>query len=176
VETRDSIQAVNKIEQWGLMRGQAKGKYWIPQPYQLGVKHLLRCDLPDIENKDDKINAIKKDIQNDYINVSNDKWQLGHKNPDNPTSELNNIVLQPPIQQKYRDDYIFIDSLTKIPTPKLLIKHNFEPFTESQQLELFKALEEKFKPDQIKNVENQNKKINLTTLETISDKQTDSKK
>lgn len=174
VETKDSIQAVNKIEQWGLKRGEAKGKYWVPYPYQLGIKHLLRCELPDIENRDDKINAIKKDIQTDYINVANDKWQLGHKNPENPTSELNNIVLQPPIQQKYRDNYIFIDTLTKIPTPKLLIKNNFEPFTESQQLELFKALKKKFenkqsisKPqdeiNQIENqIENQIDKIQLT--------------
>jgi hypothetical protein len=29
-------------------------------------------------------------------------------------------VLQPPIQAKYRDNYIFIDSLTKFPMPNKL--------------------------------------------------------
>lgn len=145
IETRDSIQSVNKTEQWGLKRGESFKKYWIPHPYQLGIKHLLRTKIEDYADKDSLVNAIKLNIKNDYLDVPNDKWQLGHKNPDEPnTYDKENIVLQPPIQQKYRDKYIFIDSITKILTPKYLIKNKFKPYNEKQQMELYMALKKKF--------------------------------
>jgi hypothetical protein len=56
------------------------------------------------------------------------------------------MVLQPPIQGKYRDNYIFIDTLTKIPTPdklsKMIEKKEIE-FTTDQIVkykEIFDAL------------------------------------
>lgn len=147
IETKDSIQSVNKTEQWGLKRGDSSKKYWIPYPYQLGIKHLLRTKIEDYEDKDSLVNAIKLNIKNDYLDVPNDKWQLGHKNPDEPnTDDKDNIVLQPPIQQKYRDKYIFIDSMTKIPTPKYLVQNNFNPYNEKQQREIYEALRKKFEP------------------------------
>jgi hypothetical protein len=57
-----------------------------------------------------EINKIKSTIKADYIDVSNDLWQLGHKNPDSTDNSNKNLVLQPPIQGKYRDNYIFIDN------------------------------------------------------------------
>jgi len=42
---------------------------------------------------------------------------------------MSNLVLQPPIQAKYRDKYTFLDTLTKIPTPK-----TFREMNESKQL------------------------------------------
>lgn len=42
---------------------------------------------------------------------------------------MSNLVLQPPIQAKYRDKYIFLDTLTKIPTPK-----TFKEMNEANQL------------------------------------------
>jgi len=147
IDSKDSIQAVNKIEQWGLKRGESSRRYWVPFPYQLGVKHLLRTPIKDYSNTDKMIEAIKLNIKNDYLDVPNKKWQLGHKNPEEPnTNNKENIVLQPPIQQKYRDKYIFIDSLTKMPTPKYLIEKNFSPFNEKQQRELYEALKKKFEP------------------------------
>ena len=44
-------------------------------------------------------------------------------------------ILQPPIQSKYRDNYIFIDTLTKIPTPLKFIsdhKSGNLPYTDEQ--------------------------------------------
>ena len=70
--------------------------------------------------KNKEIDKIKLTIKSDYIYVSNHLWQLGHKNPDSIDNTTNNLVLQPPIQSKYRDNYIFIDTLTKFPTPKKL--------------------------------------------------------
>lgn len=72
------------------------------------------------EEKNNEIDKIKSTILADYIAVPNSSWQLGHKNPGSFDSSKNNLVLQPPIQSKYRDNYIFIDTLTRIPVPKTL--------------------------------------------------------
>ena len=145
IKTRDPIQAVNKTEQWGLKRGKAKGIYFIPAPYQVGHKHKMRYNFQfqgSAEEKENAINAIKEDIRCDYLEVSNDKWQLGHRNPDKPDSSSRNLVLQPPIQAKYRDDYVFIDTLTKMPMPKKLMNNNYidQIYTEEQQKQLLEYL------------------------------------
>ena len=72
------------------------------------------------DEKNIEINKIKSTINADYIDVPNEQWQLGHKNPGSTNNTSNNLILQPPIQGKYRDDYIFIDTLTKIPVPSKL--------------------------------------------------------
>ena len=72
------------------------------------------------EEKNEEINKIKSTIQHDYCDVPNSEWQLGHKNPGSTDNTKNNLVLQPPIQGKYRDNYIFIDTLTKFPMPNKL--------------------------------------------------------
>jgi hypothetical protein len=72
------------------------------------------------EDKDIEINKIKSTIKNDYIDVPNSLWQLGHKNPGSIDNTFHNLVLQPPIQGKYRDNYIFIDTITKMPMPSKL--------------------------------------------------------
>ena len=72
------------------------------------------------DEKNTEINKIKSTINADYIDVPNEQWQLGHKNPGSTNNTSTKLVLQPPIQGKYRDDYIFIDTLTKIPVPSKL--------------------------------------------------------
>jgi len=92
-----------------------------------------------LEQKNAEIDKIKSTIQHDYIDVPNKQWQLGHKNPESGDSSGNNMVLQPPIQAKYRDHYVFIDTLTKIPTPKYLIKKiekDESPYTLAQLKDL----------------------------------------
>ena len=42
-----------------------------------------------------------------------------------------NLILQPPIQGKYRDDYLFFDTLTKMPLPNKL-----DMLLKSKELEL----------------------------------------
>ena len=125
IQTKDSIQLFNKHNQWGIKTnsGIEKGKLYIIYPYQISNKHIMRKNFKfdgTIQQKYDEIKKIKSTIQNDYIDQPNEKWQLGHKNPNLTDNSVNNLVLQPPIQSKYRDDYIFIDTLTKIPTPKKL--------------------------------------------------------
>ncbi len=140
IDTKDSIQLFNKHNQWGIKTnsGQIKGKLYIVYPYALSNKHKMRknfnMNLTNIE-KNIEINKIKSTIKNDYIDIENSRWELGHKNPESIDNSINNLILQPPIQSKYRDNYIFIDTLTKFPTPKklkYLIKNKEINFTQDQ--------------------------------------------
>ena len=93
-------------------------------PYALSNKHKMRKDFKfdgTEEEKNVEIDKIKSTIKADYVDVDNSQWQLGHKNPASTDNSNENLVLQPPIQGKYRDNYIFIDTLTKIPVPKKLV-------------------------------------------------------
>ena len=138
----DSIQLFNKHEQRGIKSSSERGKNYLVFPYELSKKHLMRKDFKfdgTEEQKNEEINKIKSTIQHDYIDVPNKDWELGHKNPDTTDNSSNNLVLQPPIQGKYRDNYIFLDTLTKIPTPSKLfnmINSDNSPYTKEQLLEL----------------------------------------
>ena len=123
--TKDSIQIFNKHSQWGIQTnsGKKRGNLYIIYPYELSNKHKMRKNFKFDGTEDEKnieINKIKSTINADYIDVPNEQWQLGHKNPGSTNNTSNNLILQPPIQGKYRDDYIFIDTLTKIPVPSKL--------------------------------------------------------
>ncbi len=146
IDTADSIQLFNKHSQWGISTnsGIEKGKLYIIYPYSLSNKHKMRKDFKYNGNENDKnieIEKIKSTIKNDYIDVPNEKWQLGHKNPGSIDSTNNNLILQPPIQSKYRDDYLFFDTLTKMPLPHKLDK-------------LLKSKEIKLTNEQIQNYKN----------------------
>ena len=146
INSTDVIQCFNKVNQTGILTnsGIIKSKYFIIYPYQLCNKPKMRKNFKYNGSENDKnieINNIKMNILNNYININNDKWQLGHKNPDSNDNTISNLVLQPPIQAKYRDNYIFIDTLTKIPTPKkfkLLIQKKEINITKEQIKEYYK--------------------------------------
>ena len=150
IKTDDSIQLFNKKSQLGIEGSTERGKYYITYPYQITNKYKMRKNFNwdgTPESKNLEINNIKNHINSNYINISNKQWQLGHKNPDIIDNSNNNLVLQPPIQAKYRDDYIFIDTLTKIPTPKKLkkmIDSNQSPYSNEQLKELLSILNTKF--------------------------------
>lgn len=127
IPTKDSIQLFNKHSQWGLRTnsGLERGKLYIIYPYALSNKHKMRKDFKfdgTAEEKALEITRIKSTIIADYIDVPADKWQLGHKNPGSTDNSTCNLILQPPIQGKYRDDYLFFDTLTKMPLPAKLRK------------------------------------------------------
>lgn len=142
IETKDSIQLFNKHEQWGIKTSSERGKNYIIYPYQLSNKHKMRKNFKfngTEKQKNEEIDKIKLSIKNDYIDVPNKEWQLGHKNPESEDNTNTNLVLQPPIQAKYRDKYIFLDTLTKIPTPKTLkqlYENDDSPYTTAQLKEL----------------------------------------
>ena len=149
-KTNDSIQLFNKTDQWGLYSSKERGIYYIPLPYKISPKRDMRMNFTfdgTEKDKNNKIDLIKQNIKEDYIDVSNDEWQLGHKNPNSGDNSDNNLVLQPPIQSKYRDDFIFIDTLTKIPTPEKFIKDDKNKksyYTIEQQKILYEYLHSKF--------------------------------
>jgi hypothetical protein len=96
-------------------------------------------------DKNIEIDKIKSTIKTDYIDVPNELWQLGHKNPGSTDNSNENLILQPPIQGKYRDNYIFIDTLTKFPTPhklQLMIEKKEVEFS-PQQISSYKILFDK---------------------------------
>lgn len=140
IKTKDSIQLFNKHNQWGIQTnsGKERGRLYVVYPYLLSNKHKMRLNFTfngDDTEKDIEIDKIKSTIKADYIDVENSLWQLGHKNPSSTDNSSNNLVLQPPIQGKYRDNYIFIDTLTKIPTPNkldMMIKKKEIEFTLEQ--------------------------------------------
>jgi hypothetical protein len=125
INTKDSIQLFNKHNQWGIKTnsGIETGKLYIVYPYNLSNKYKMRKNFKfngTIKEKNLEIFKIKSTIKNDYVEVPNYLWQLGHRNPGSTDNSINNLILQPPIQAKYRDNYIFIDTLTKFPLPNKL--------------------------------------------------------
>jgi len=144
IKTKDSIQLFNKHEQWGIKTSIERGKNYILYPYELSNKHKMRKNFSydgTEEQKNTEIDKIKSTIHHDYVEVPNSEWQLGHKNPESEDNTATNLVLQPPIQAKYRDQYIFIDTLTKIPTPTTLKKMH-ESGNSPYTLEQWKQLKE----------------------------------
>lgn len=137
IESNDPIQAFNKANQKGIKSNsdlRDKEKYYIVYPYCLSNKHQMRKNFKfdgTEEEKNIEIDKIKSTINTDYIDVPNSMWQLGHKNPGSTDNSTHNLVLQPPIQAKYRDNYIFIDTLTKIPLP-----HKLKTMLEKKEIEI----------------------------------------
>lgn len=148
--TKDSIQLFNKHSQWGIQTnsGIERGRLYIVYPYALSNKHKMRKDFKfdgTLQQKYIEIDKIKSTIKTDYIDVPNECWQLGHKNPGSTDSSNENLVLQPPIQGKYRDNYVFIDTLTKFPLASKLecmIEKKEVEFT-PEQIASYKALFDK---------------------------------
>ncbi len=142
IQSRDPIQLFNKKDQDGFKMGAGRGKYYILYPYKVSNKKAMRVNFKfdgSEEEKNKAIEKIKANILEDYLEPPNEQWQLGHKNPETTDNTSANLVLQPPIQAKYRDRYVFIDTLTKIPTPSTLLKmigDGKSPFTKSQLREL----------------------------------------
>jgi len=149
--SNDIIQQFNKVNQKGIKSNSDlydKGKSYIIYPYSLSNKHKMRKKFKfsgTEKEKNDEIDKIKSTIKIDYIDVPNSLWQLGHKNPGSTNNSNDNLILQPPIQSKYRDKYIFIDTLTKFPTPnklEVMIKKKEIEFT-SEQILYYKQIFDK---------------------------------
>lgn len=153
INTKDSIQLFNKHNQWGIQTnsGTERGKLYIVYPYCLSNKSKMRKNFKfdgTEEQKNIEINKIKSTIKSDYVDVPNELWQLGHKNPGSTDNSNENLVLQPPIQGKYRDDYIFADTLTKFPTPNkidLMIEKKEIEITPEQMMSFIQIFYNKLK-------------------------------
>jgi hypothetical protein len=146
-KSSDAIQTINKSDQWGLHWEKKDGYYYIPFPFQYVSLHVNKRKISKIGgNKDEKINNIKDFIKINYIDVPNELWQAGHKDPNKEDSDEDNLVYQPPIQGKYRDRFKYDDmGLLRIPTITELF-NNFDKYypNKEEKEEFKKRYEQKF--------------------------------
>jgi len=151
--SRDCIQSINKTEQWGLGNPESRKvgrdiEYRFTYPFKFVDVHMKkRKNYGSMSlNRDEEIDLIKENIKKDYLDVPNDKWELGHRNPDIEDSGPSNLVWQPPIQGKYCNRYIF-DSLglMKHPTPKEISRNPLKYYSEDQLREIHDFLCNRFK-------------------------------
>ena len=84
-------------------------------------------------------------IVQDYFDIPNNEWQIGHLDPTIDDSSEKNLAYQPPIQGKYIDRFKFDSFFIKMwPTcNELLSKINYY-YTENEQKILYDKLKEKF--------------------------------
>lgn len=145
--SRDSIQAINKTDQWGLVHVTEDRKYYkIPYPFQFTDLHLKKRNLAKIGGgRDEKINFIKEYISVNYTDIKNDDWQIGHKDPNSTDSSEENLIYQPPIQGRYRDRFKFDDiGLTKWPTTRELENNFNKYYSDEEQMKILEILSSKF--------------------------------
>ena len=157
--SKDVIQLINKTDQWGLVYETDSSKkkhdvhYRIPYPFRYTSVHVeKRKDFTghfqDKDARNKAINAQKEHIKNYYIDVPNDKWELGHKDANKKDNTDKNLIIQPPIQGKYKDKFIFFDALTRMPSGKELskdIKSKKHKYYGEDDLKLiYKSLKKRF--------------------------------
>jgi len=150
--SRDCIQTINKTEQWGLGNPESRTvgrdiEYRFTYPFKFVDVHIKKRKINGSMslNRDEEINLIKEIIKKYYWDVPNERWELGHRNPEIEDSSPSNLVWQPPIQGKTRDRFIF-DSLglMKYPTPKEIARNPLKYYSEEQLKELYDFLSNRF--------------------------------
>lgn len=146
MKSKDIVQAINKTEQWGLESTTYKRMYYtIPYPFSYVDIHIKKRKIKKTGNKDEQIDLIKEWISKNYLEVPNNKWELGHMDPNNPNPSENDIVYQPPIQGRYRDRFKYDKlGLTKYPTPQELDENFDKYYSEEEQKKLYQILKKKF--------------------------------
>lgn len=157
--SKDSIQLINKTDQWGLVYETDNTKkkrdvhYKIPFPFKYTNIHVEKRKnftghFKDKDARNKAIDAEKNHIRKYYLDVPNDKWELGHKDANKNDNSESNLILQPPIQGKYKDKYIFFDVLTRMPSGKELVKDikrkNHKYYGESDLKLIYEALHNKY--------------------------------
>lgn len=148
MKSKDVIQAVNKTDQWGLVHRTKDFKqttyYYIPRPFEYTNIHIKKRQTfgegLSSEEKNEKINKTKGWIKKYYLDVPNEKWELGHVDP-NGSNSNKNLVMQPPIQKAYRDRFKFDDNgLRLCPTMQEVIANFSKYYTEEEKEQLMDAM------------------------------------
>lgn len=147
LSTDDSIQPFNKDFGLKKIKIPGKGKYCLEYPFSVNTTHIQKRAGAKISgNRDEQIDVVKQFWRENLVDVPNDDWQIGHLDPTIPESGETNLAFQPPLQARYRDrfkwDRIFH---TMWPTAERELIPNFDKYyTETEQLLIFKALQNKF--------------------------------
>lgn len=145
MDSMDIIQSINKTNQWGLMSKTIEKKFYtIPYPFIYIDIHLKKRNIQELSGRDDKINYIKKYLTYNYIDIPNDKWEIGHMDPNDPNVSDEKLVYQPPIQGKFRDRFKY-DSmgLIKLPTPQELNKNMDKYYSKEEQIKILDILKKR---------------------------------
>jgi hypothetical protein len=144
----DVIQHVNKTGQWGLMH-QAVGTrntphYMLRAPFGFaaGARRLITATPISTENRTAAVAVIKDRVRQEWLDVPEEEWDVGHARPGDPTS----LVYQPRSYQRSRRDRFIFDELgmVKCPTAQELATHLDQYYTPEEQAVLRDALSQKF--------------------------------
>jgi hypothetical protein len=143
--SKDVIQIPNKTDQWGLVHKTYNKQYYhIPRPFQyIGVHIKKRTNfknVADTETKAAMVAQTKDFLLKYYIDVPDDKWDLGHIDPQG-SNAADNLIMQPPIQRAYRDRFKFDEhGLRLCPTVEEIKKNTNRYFSKED----IKSLQEYF--------------------------------
>ena len=84
-------------------------------------------------------------LKENYIDIPNELWEVGHKDPNNPDNSEKNLVYQPPIQGKSRDGYKYDDlGILKYPTSQELERKFDKYYSIEEQKKIYEFLSKKF--------------------------------
>lgn len=142
----DIIQVINKTDQNGLQRFFFKenGIMYYSIPELIFTDKFLRKRKKYV-SKEEAISDEKR-IRGFFKDLSQDDYELGHKDPREPLT-IENMVMQPSqINRSYKDNYIFDENgLPKCPNPEKLIKNpeKFYPNKEDRRL-IYESLKKEF--------------------------------
>lgn len=143
-DSKDVIQHVNKTDQWGLLhKTHSKKYYYIPRPFVFIDIHIKkRHDFGSSmvqDKKNSMIQRTKNYLLTFYINVPNEKWDMGHVDPNGNNSHTN-MIMQPPIQRAYRDRFKFDQyGLRLCPTAQELA-NNIRKYYSKEEIDLIRSI------------------------------------
>lgn len=150
---QDSIQSVNKASQWGLALDQLrKGdisayRVSMPIPYTGVYVEKSRVRSGQISAAVRPVSAIKQYLRTNLLDVPDNRWQRGHRNPALPLNAQNLVMQSPKYNQPRRDRFIFDEwGLVLCPTAAELATNVRKYYATDVELEhLFEALRRELK-------------------------------
>lgn len=144
MKSRDAIQNFNKS--FGLKRIDKRGFYCLKFPFEIDAICIDKRKGAIIRgDRNEKINYIKNWWRENLVDVPNEKWQIGHKDPTIGDASERNLAYQPPIQSKYRDRFKYDNIFHKMwPTASELIRSPDKYYTKEEQEHIYDMLKQKF--------------------------------
>lgn len=125
--SRDPIQAVNKIDQEGLVRGKTfrigKETYYSLSSIEYTDKHLYKRVVHDDFGPEEQKAGIERGRKY-FGELANDDYELGHMDPRKPLTADNSVMQPAIINGAYRDTHIFDKAgLPRVPNPEVFAKN-----------------------------------------------------
>jgi hypothetical protein len=144
MKSADVIQNINKTDQWGLGHQTVNRRFYrIPFPFEYISIHLKKrkkfSSQKTDQDKNVDIEKTKEYLKKYYIDVPDEMWDCGHKDPCIEDNTCNNLVFQPPLQRAYRNRFKFDEyGLRLCPTAEEIKNNVAKYFSKQEQIELKK--------------------------------------